>query len=66
MILGNNRKGPEVCFQVRYQGGRKQFAKLEGKDPSVHARAFAAEQRTKENGWSQIERVTTEVIERRR
>jgi hypothetical protein len=66
MLLGNNRKGPEVSYNVRYQGGRKQFAKLEGKDPTQHARAFANEQRAKEGGWAQIERVTTEIIERRR
>jgi len=65
-MLLNKRKGPEVSYQVRYQGGRKQFERLEGKDPSVHARAFAEEQRSKKDGWAQIERVTTEIVERRR
>lgn len=66
MLLAGNRKGPTVEFQVRYQGGRKQFEFLEGKDPTKHARAFANEQRQKPNGWAQIERVTTAVIERKR
>ncbi len=65
-MLLSNRKGPQVQYQVRYQGGRKQFDHLEGKDPARHARAFASQQREKEGGWAQIERVTTEVIERRR
>ena len=66
VILSSRKRGPETVYQVRYQGGRKQFDKLEGKDPAVHARAFAASQRQKENGWAQIERVTTEIVERRR
>lgn len=65
MILKSAR-GPVVSYQVKYPGGRKQFEKLEGKDPSVHARAFAGLQKAKDGGWAQIERVTTEVIERRR
>ncbi len=65
MLLTSKKRGPEVTYQVRYQGGRKQFDKLNGTDPSVHARAFAAEQRTKANGWAEITRVTTEMIERK-
>lgn len=66
MLLSSNRKGPKVEYQVRYQGGRKQFEFLEGKDPDKHARAFAGLQREKANGWAQIERVTTEIVERKR
>jgi len=66
MLLATNRKGPKVEYLVRYQGGRKPFEFLEGKDPSKHARAFANEQRMKANGWAQIERVTTEIIEKKR
>lgn len=66
MLLSTNRKGPKVEYLVRYQGGRKPFEFLEGKDPDKHARAFAAAQREKANGWAQIERVTTEIIERKR
>lgn len=65
MLLSSKRRGPEVVFQVRYQGGRKQFEKLEGQDPDVHARAFAKLQRAKPNGWAELSRVTTEIIERR-
>jgi hypothetical protein len=65
-VLLPNRRGPTVQFAVRYQGGRKVFDKLEGKDPAVSARAFAAEQRAQENGWTEIARVTTEIVERRR
>ena len=65
MIL-NTRGGPKVTFQVRYRGGRKEFDRLEGKDPATCARAFAAEQRTKEAGWAEIARVTTEIVERKR
>ncbi|WP_066803271.1 hypothetical protein [Sphingomonas asaccharolytica] len=64
-MLLTNRGGPQVAYQVRYQGGRKQFDRLEGKDPAIHARAFAAEQRTK-GGWAELARVTTEIIERKR
>lgn len=60
------RRGPEVAFQVRYQGGRKQFDRLEGPDPAKSARAFAAQQRAKDNGWAEIARVTTEIVERKR
>jgi len=66
MLLADNRKGPKVEFQVRYQGGRKQFDLLEGKDPERHARAFAEEQRKGPKGWAQIEEVTTRIIEKRR
>lgn len=66
MLISNARKGPKVEYLVRYQGGRKPFEFLEGKDPERHARAFANLQRQKANGWAQIERVTTEVIERKR
>lgn len=65
-MLTPQRRGPEVAFQVRYQGGRKQFDRLEGTDPTKSARAFAAEQRTKPNGWAEIARVTTEIVERKR
>ena len=65
MLLGNKR-GPQVTYAVRCSAGRKPFDKLEGTDPKVHARAYAKEQRAKEGGWAQIERVTTEIIERRR
>ena len=65
MLLGNTRKGPKVEYLVRYQGGRKPFEFLEGSDPAKHARAFAAQQRDKANGWAQIERVTTEIVERK-
>lgn len=64
-MLLSSRGGPQVVFQVRYQGGRKPFARLEGSDPSTSARAFAAQQREK-GGWAEIARVTTEVIERKR
>lgn len=66
MLIGNARKGPVVNYLVRYQGGRKPFDRLEGTDPARHARAFADHQRKKPNGWAQIERVTTEIIERKR
>lgn len=66
MILADKRKGPVVNYLVRYQGGRKPFDFLEGTDTTRHARAFAEEQRGKPNGWAQIERVTTEIIERKR
>ena len=65
MLLSSKQRGPKVEYQVRYQGGRKQFDRLEGTHPQVHARAFAKQQRSKEGGWAQIERVTTEIIERR-
>lgn len=63
MIL-NNQRGPQVAYQVRYQGGRKQFDTLEGHDPKVHARAFAKQQRDK-GGWAELARVTAEIIERK-
>lgn len=66
MLIGNSRKAPVVNFLVRYQGGRKPFDYLEGSDPSKHARAFAEQQRQKANGWAQIERVTTQIIESKR
>lgn len=66
MILPQSRKGAKVEYQVRYQGGRKQFDFLEGPDPARHARAFAEAQREKPGGWAMIERVTTETIERKR
>lgn len=65
-MLLNRRGGAVVQYQVRYQGGRKVFDKLEGNDPASCARAFAAEQRTKENGWAELSRLTTEIIERKR
>lgn len=64
MLLNNRKRGTEVSYLVRYQGGRKPFEKLEGNDPLVHARAFAAFQREKK-GWAEIARVTTEIIERK-
>ena len=64
-MLLPNRKGPTVDYAVRYSKGRKSFARLEGKDPTVCARAFAAQVRT-EGGWAEIARVTTEIIERKR
>lgn len=64
MIL-KNRGGPQIAYGVRYQGGRKQFDRLEGKDPTVAARAFAAAQR-EDGGWAEITRISTEIIERKR
>lgn len=64
-MLLSRRGGPQVVYQVRYQGGRKQFDRLEGADPSTSARAFAAQQREK-GGWAEIARVTTEIVERKR
>lgn len=66
MLLGNSKRGPEVAYQVRYQGGRKQFTRLEGNDPETCARAFAAQQREAKGGWAELARVTTEIIERKR
>ncbi|WP_375292284.1 hypothetical protein [Sphingomonas melonis] len=65
-MLLNTRSGPKVAFEVRYQGGRKAFERLEGTDPTTSARAFAASQRAKEKGWAEIARVTTEIVERKR
>lgn len=65
MLLSSKKRGPRVRYEVRYAGGRKPFDRLEGEDPEKHARAFAKLQRTKPNGWAQIERVTTEIVERR-
>lgn len=64
MLLGN-RKGPTVSYRVRSKAGQKSFDKLEGNNPTIHARAFAASERLKEGGWASIERLTTETIERR-
>lgn len=65
MLLTNHR-GPKVTYEVKYQGGRKAFDRLEGNDPEVYARAFADQQRQKDKGWAEISRVQTEIIERRR
>jgi hypothetical protein len=65
-LILNKRGGPTVQFQVRYQGGRKQFDRLEGTDPIVSARAFAAAQREDGKGWAEIARITTEIVERKR
>ena len=65
-MLLPERRGPKVTYEVRYQGGRKSFDRLEGTDPAASARPFAALQRTKEKGWAEIARVTTEIIERKR
>ncbi|MBB3910130.1 hypothetical protein [Sphingomonas desiccabilis] len=65
-MLLNNQRGPKVTYEVRYQGGRKTFDRLEGNDPDVFARAFAAQQRAKDKGWAEIARVSTEIIERKR
>ncbi|MBB3693036.1 hypothetical protein [Sphingomonas sp. BK580] len=65
MLLGNNR-GPKVAYEVRYQGGRKTFERLEGTNPTECARAFAEQQREEPKGWAEIARVTTEIVERKR
>jgi hypothetical protein len=65
-MLLSNRAGPKVAYEVRYQGGRKAFDRLEGADPATAARAFAASQRGKEKGWAEIARVTTEIVGRKR
>ena len=51
-------KGTTVTFDVRYQGGRKTFAS------HPDAREFARTQRDSvENGWAELSRVTTEIVE---
>lgn len=66
MLLSSNLRGPKVAYEVRYQGGRKTFERLEGTDASECARAFAEEQRKAAKGWAEIAKVTTEIVERKR
>jgi hypothetical protein len=49
-----------VKYNVRYRGGAKPFPKLS------EARAFAKMQREPEEGWAEVTRITTEIVDRKR
>jgi hypothetical protein len=59
-MLMLNKRGPVVSFAVRYPKGRKPF------DRQLEALAFAEDQRGKPEGWAEVSRVTTEIIQKKR
>ena len=53
-------RGSSTKNHVRYKGGLKPFPS------SAKALQFAADARLEENGWAEVSRVITEIIERKR
>lgn len=53
-------RGETIKYAVRYKGGRKEFNSV------ATALEFAKASREEENGWAEVAKVTTKIIERKR